>query len=208
MHMKLRLFLIAVSAALLLFVACGDDDDAPESTNDDGVTPSVTTNAGTAGSPMGGHSMDVDADLAFIDSMIVHHQSAIDMAEIALDEAEHPEIDQLANDIITAQQSEIEQMNAWRNEWFPGAEPSGGMEGMAGMDMSAEDMQMLREAEPFDEMFMEMMIEHHQSAITMAQEIQTTTERPELQELAGNIITAQQAEIEQMNAWLTEWFDQ
>ncbi|MDQ3548731.1 MAG: DUF305 domain-containing protein [Chloroflexota bacterium] len=218
--MNLRVFLVTASAAMLLFVACGDDDDdmnmgddtsggaMPSETSMPMAMPSATMGGDASGSPMSG---DMDMDLAFIDGMIVHHQSAIDMAGIALEEAEHPELEQLANDIIAAQQSEIEQMSAWRDEWFPGAEPSMGMPGMedmAGMEMSAEDMQMLREADPFDEMFMEMMIEHHQSAITIAQEIQTTTERPELQELAGEIITSQQAEIDQMNAWLAEWYGQ
>jgi len=210
MQMKLRLFLIAVPAAMLLFAACGDDDDSMDDMSS-GAMPSATMSGAAMGSPMADDNMDMDMDLAFIDGMSAHHQSAIDMAEIALEEAEHPEIEQLSNDIISAQQSEIEQMSAWRDEWFPGAEQSMGMPGMedmAGMNMSAEDMQMLRDADPFDEMFMEMMIEHHQSAITMAQEIQTTTERPELQELAGEIISSQQAEIDQMNAWLAEWYGQ
>lgn len=207
MHMKLRLFVTAVSAAIVLFVACGDEDDGMEGHNMSGNSMPSATSGGPSGSPMADHNMDLE----FIDDMVIHHQSAIDMAEIALEEAEHPEIEQLSNNIITAQQAEIDQMTAWRDEWFPGAEQSMGMPGMedmAGMNMSAEDMQMLREADPFDEAFMEMMIEHHQSAILMAQEIQKTTDRPELQELAGTIITAQQAEIEQMNGWLAEWYGQ
>src|SRR5688572_28798666 len=61
-------------------------------------------------------------DANFIDSMLEHHQGAIDMAEMALEQAEHEEIRTLAQEIIVAQTSEIEQMQSWRNEWFAGLE--------------------------------------------------------------------------------------
>ena len=58
-----------------------------------------------------------DPDLVFIDAMIVHHQSAVMMAEMALDASEREEIRTLAGEIIEAQETEIEQMNQWRDEW-------------------------------------------------------------------------------------------
>ncbi|XYH94671.1 DUF305 domain-containing protein [Sorangium sp. So ce1128] len=58
-------------------------------------------------------------DLAFIDAMIPHHEMAIDAAEMAQQEAEHAEIRTLADGIIEAQQREIDQMKAWRAEWYP-----------------------------------------------------------------------------------------
>ncbi len=57
-------------------------------------------------------------DEAFIDEMIVHHEGAIAMAELALLHAENEELKQLAVAIISAQTKEIEQMKEWRNEWF------------------------------------------------------------------------------------------
>jgi uncharacterized protein (DUF305 family) len=59
-------------------------------------------------------------DRAFIDAMIPHHQSAIVMAQVALEESENPKIKELARNIVSAQQSEIEQMRQWREEWYPG----------------------------------------------------------------------------------------
>lgn len=56
-------------------------------------------------------------DKAFIDEMIIHHQGAIDMANLALTNAEHEEIKNLSNDIITAQTKEIEQMKSWQKMW-------------------------------------------------------------------------------------------
>ena len=57
-------------------------------------------------------------DLAFIDAMIPHHQSAIDAAKAAESRAERPEIKELARSIIADQQREIDQMTAWRQAWY------------------------------------------------------------------------------------------
>ncbi|MFN8517057.1 MAG: DUF305 domain-containing protein [Thermomicrobiales bacterium] len=60
-------------------------------------------------------------DKAFIDAMIPHHQSAIDMAQEAMTQAQHREIKNLAARIVAAQQAEITRMNNWRAAWYPGA---------------------------------------------------------------------------------------
>lgn len=57
-------------------------------------------------------------DREFIAQMIVHHQGAIDMARLALAQAEHQEIKDLAEDIISAQTREIGQMEAWQASWY------------------------------------------------------------------------------------------
>lgn len=56
-------------------------------------------------------------DQSFITLMIDHHQGAIDMANIAKQNAKHEEIKNLANDIISAQTREIELMNQWKANW-------------------------------------------------------------------------------------------
>lgn len=57
-------------------------------------------------------------DQAFLAEMILHHQGAIAMAERALQDAKHPEIKTLAQNIITAQNAEIKQMQTWQTEWY------------------------------------------------------------------------------------------
>lgn len=57
-------------------------------------------------------------DRAFLEQMIVHHEGAVEMAEAALERAQHQEIRDLAQAIITAQQQEIAQMRAWKQAWF------------------------------------------------------------------------------------------
>ncbi len=55
---------------------------------------------------------------AFINEMIVHHQSAVDMAALIPDRTNRPELIRLGKDIISAQTSEIQMMQQWNNQWF------------------------------------------------------------------------------------------
>ncbi|MBP9762844.1 DUF305 domain-containing protein [Patescibacteria group bacterium] len=59
-----------------------------------------------------------DFDKVFLDEMIVHHEGAIEMAKLALTSSERAALKTLANEIITAQTKEIQQMKAWRASWF------------------------------------------------------------------------------------------
>lgn len=61
---------------------------------------------------------DATFDLRFMDAMIPHHEGAIAMAKDALNKAKHPELKQLANEIIASQQAEIDQMKQWRKTWY------------------------------------------------------------------------------------------
>jgi len=57
-------------------------------------------------------------DEAFLESMIVHHQSAVAMSEVLLESTKRPELQKLANDIIAAQTTEIDMMKGWLNTWY------------------------------------------------------------------------------------------
>lgn len=58
-----------------------------------------------------------DFDKAFIEHMIVHHQGAIDMANLAKQNAKHDEVKKLADDILAAQSKEIDMMQTWQSNW-------------------------------------------------------------------------------------------
>jgi len=62
--------------------------------------------------------MGEEFDREFIVQMTIHHEGAIQMAELALKNAERPEIKQLSEEIIRAQNTEISQMQQWDLEWF------------------------------------------------------------------------------------------
>lgn len=58
-----------------------------------------------------------DFDKAFLEGMIVHHEGAVDMAEVAKENALHDEIKDMAEAIINTQSEEISQMKKWQNDW-------------------------------------------------------------------------------------------
>lgn len=66
-------------------------------------------------------------DREFIDMMIAHHQSAIRMARQERVKGADREAKRLAQAIIDAQAREIEQMNAWRKDWYGATSPAGGV---------------------------------------------------------------------------------
>jgi uncharacterized protein (DUF305 family) len=56
-------------------------------------------------------------DLEFIRQMVPHHEGAVTMAKDALEKDVHPEVKALAQNIINAQNEEIEKMRSWQDEW-------------------------------------------------------------------------------------------
>ena len=171
-----------------------------------GTSTSGDATAPTAASGMGGMdhgtmaAADAPYDAAFIDGMIMHHDGAIMMANQALEQGERPEIKDVANAIISAQETEIGQMKDWRTAWYPAlAETSGMAMDMGPMDVPAGDA-------PFDQRFLQAMIPHHQSAIVMARDALQKAEHQEIKDLANAIISAQEAEISQMQQWLKDWY--
>ena len=66
-------------------------------------------------------------DRAFIDMMVAHHQGAIRMARAELAQGSDPDTKGVARAVITAQSSEIQQMNRWRKAWFGQPSPAGGV---------------------------------------------------------------------------------
>lgn len=149
-------------------------------------------------------------DLQFLDTMMAHHQGAVDMAAPCGAKAEHAEIKTLCANIISSQQKEIADMKVWREKWFPGAAPAINME-MAGMADSMEGMDMngltSKQGNAFDLELIRQMTPHHKGAIVMAEEALQKSSRDEIKELAREIINAQKTEIDQMAAWQNKWFD-
>jgi uncharacterized protein (DUF305 family) len=148
-------------------------------------------------------------DGAFLAGMAPHHEMAIEMAEMAEKRSERPAIRRLAGEIVSTQSDEIELIDSLHRRLFDqplGAADHGTLGLPAdrmGMDMEMEE---LHGAEPFDRMFIDMMIPHHQGAIRMARIELADGASDEAKSLAEEIITAQAAEIEQMNGWRAQWY--
>jgi uncharacterized protein (DUF305 family) len=146
------------------------------------------------------------SDRAFIDAMVPHHQGAIAMAEVALKNAEHEEIKELSRNIVSTQQSEIEELKSIKKEQFGTSNVPMEMSPQQMRGMGMMDPKRLSKREPFDEAFIVAMIPHHQSAIYMSEVAQDESKIPEIKELAENIVSAQKREIEQMKQWRKQWY--
>jgi uncharacterized protein (DUF305 family) len=199
--MKLRSVAVLAVAAPLALVACGGDDGGSSSASTS--LPAVTSDAAT-GAPASDFN---DADVEFLQGMIPHHEQAIEMAEVALDPSvgASAEVVDIATRIKAAQDPEIEQMTAWLTAWGqPLQMDTSGGHDMSSMEgtMTAEEMDMLGAATgaEFDAMWTEMMIRHHQGAISMAQDVKANGANPDVLQLADQIIAAQQAEVTELQA--------
>ena len=142
----------------------------------------------------------------FIIMMIPHHDDAIAMAKLALERSHHPEIRALAHTIKTAQSQENQLMRTWYRQWYGAAVPDalqwhagrGGMRGGMG-GMMHTDLAELKQATDFDRAFLEEMMPHHLMGVRMAEMVLARSDRPEIQQLAKDMIRTQNAEIDKMH---------
>lgn len=203
-----RLAGVAAATAAVLAVAagCGGADHGSSTGGHDagGAPP-----AGASAQPGAERNQ---ADITFAQSMIPHHQQALQMATAAETKASNPQVKALAAKIKEAQGPEIEQMTQWLATWgaaaapMPTGDPHGGGHdsgAMPGM-MTAEEMARFGAAggAEFDRMFLDMMIEHHRGAVEMAKTEQRQGLDPHAKALAVTIEQAQAAEIAEMEKLL------
>lgn len=210
---------LAATVAALLLAGCGGNDSAG--------SPPGGTQPPSSQQQVSDHNQ---ADVSFAQAMIPHHAQAIEMAELALERADSPQVKDIANRIAQAQGPEIETMTTWLQAWDAELPPTGqadqGHEGHGGMepgdmdpgDMERGDMgQMPGMMDPqqmgrlgqatgaeFDRQFLQMMIRHHQGAIEMAETELAKGRNAEAKQLAQEIIDAQQTEIRAMQALLPQ----
>jgi uncharacterized protein (DUF305 family) len=219
--MKAWLLVLLLAVAFLL-TACGDAGSGQQGDESAGGGHGQVDHGSMDHGQMGMGSKDMEdmakqmvmengqySDKAFIDAMVPHHQGAIVMARVALKNAEHEEIRELSRNIVSTQQAEIGELKAIKKEEFGTSHVPMEMssEQMRGMGMMM-DPQSLAEENPFDRAFIDAMIPHHRSAIEMAKVANQESENPRIKELAGNIMSAQKAEIEQMRRWQERWYQE
>jgi uncharacterized protein (DUF305 family) len=124
-------------AVAFILAACGGAGGSQQGSGSGGEQESAEKSSGMAGmdnSQMGHGTMGMGSggmarqmvtengkysDKAFIDAMVPHHQGAIEMATVAREKSKNPRIKELADNITSAQQEEIEQLQRWRQQWYP-----------------------------------------------------------------------------------------
>ena len=142
-------------------------------------------------------------DVSFASDMVQHHAQALAMVDLTIGRDLDPEVQGLAEAIRAAQGPEIEVMADWLLSWEEEVPET--VRDHANADHGTpEDLEPLEQASDadFDELWLAMMIEHHEGAVAMARtQLDEGTYRPAV-ELAGDIVEAQEAEIERMRALL------
>lgn len=182
---------LAVFAAAVTLSACGSgaDHGAHSST------------AATSTEQVAAHS---DDDVMFAQMMIPHHEQAVKLAAMVPERSTNPAVTQLAATISGEQQPEITAMQALLLQWDvdPHTMPDHGMS-MPGM---VDDATMARlgtlNGQEFDTLWLQSMISHHQGAIEMANTEIAKGKSADMISMAKSIVTAQQAEIDQMKKML------
>lgn len=197
MNKNVLALLVAVSLSL---AACSDDPEHGADHPSSSIAESEDFN---------------QADVDFATDMIQHHAQALSMVDL-VDADASLELTTLAEQIRLAQGPEIETMVDWLTDWgqpipetmrdHANAHSDDEMavdSDMPGM-VSAEDLDDLdaTQGEEFERRWLQLMIEHHEGAIEMARDEESTGEHPDARALAESIIETQQAEIDAMKALL------
>ncbi|MGW4242188.1 DUF305 domain-containing protein [Nocardia sp. NPDC004722] len=209
---RIKLALIAATAATALIAAgCSSNDSdtskaATTSTTmamDHSNMPGMDHGTTATSAPAATRSDFNDADVTFLTMMYPHHAQAVEMAKLVPTRSQNQQLITLAKAVETAQSPEMQQITTLLRS-FGKPVPSGEMNhDMPGI-MSKDQMSKLEAASgaDFDKMWMQMMIEHHQGAITMANTELAQGSNADSKALAQAIVTAQQQEIGQMNTML------
>ncbi|GAA4085328.1 DUF305 domain-containing protein [Streptomyces shaanxiensis] len=148
------------------------------------------------------------ADVAYARMMIEHHTQALEMTELVPDRAESTKVKALAERIAAAQGPEIAAMKGWLKNHGKSekAGESDGHEQHASMPGMATEAQLekLRAAhgKAFDQLFLTLMITHHDGALTMATDVKGQGNNIVIEEMADEVVAQQTSEITRMRDML------
>ena len=149
----------------------------------------------------------IDADIKFLQGMIVHHQQAIVMSKLAAKRTNNKTIIDLANRIDLSQVDEINFMESWLSSRDQNAHEMNHKDhmhmNMSGMATPAQ-IESLKNSNStdFDRLFLQLMIKHHDGALDMVDELKKypgSANDQLLNEFVSDLINDQAVEIERMN---------
>ena len=183
--------LAAAAAAGLLLTGCGN-----KTSSNPAPPPPAARSAPT--SPQQQHNQ---ADVVFLQNMVLHHTQAMTMSQIARNQASTAQVKDLAARIEAEQSPQIQQMNSLLTEW---AIPAPATTGATGTTNGVGHGQLpgTVSGAGFDRAFLEIMIVHHQDAVDMSQIELAQASDPATRNLAQQIISADQAQINEMQTLL------
>jgi uncharacterized protein (DUF305 family) len=179
----------------------------------DMATPMVPMTSSPAGS-----MMTMEFDQHYIDMMLPHHESIIALAQVALPKLTDPRLQRIAQNIISSQSSEREELQGYREAWYGSPDPlpmddammqmmmdmMPTMASMSTMDEMTKEMSAEAQVKAFcsaenpDLAFIDLTILHHQMAIAASQDALTMATHQEIKDFAQKVIDAQQQEIDEL----------
>ncbi|WP_433758999.1 DUF305 domain-containing protein [Nocardia sp. CA-135398] len=216
---RITIAIAATTTAAALFAGgCSNDNSMP------GMDHGSSSSQTGSGKPAARSDFN-DADVTFLQMMYPHHAQAVEMARLVPSRTQNEQVRTLAADIEKAQSPEMEQITkllesfgkpapstTGHNMQMPSMTSTMDMPGMTSMPstsnmpgmMSNEQMNALATASgaDFDRQWLEMMIEHHNGAITMSNTELASGVNPDAKALATAIVGAQQSEIATMRGLL------
>lgn len=213
MKTRLTAALALAGSTTVLLAACSTGNASGGMDGMSGMDHSGASMSATASPSSSASSAHNSQDVSFSQGMAMHHQQAIEMADMVLDkQGVDTKVTTLATEIKNAQQPEIEQMNGWLKSW--GEQTMSGstsgmdhdMGSMGGGMMSQDDMDALKNASgaKASSLFLTQMTTHHKGAIEMAQTEAAKGKNPDAVALAKKIISDQTTQITQMQDLLKQ----
>ncbi|WP_030182056.1 DUF305 domain-containing protein [Streptomyces violaceorubidus] len=207
--------LVTAALTALAVLGLGACDSASDGSSASAAGPSViapgkpgegnrTLSAEEAGKQRADDDSPNAADVSYARMMIQHHAQALKMTELAPEQAESGQVKKLAERISAAQGPEIKAMEGWLANH--GEKVAGGGHEHAAMPGMATEAQLkkLRAAEgkAFDQLFLTLMITHHEGAISMATDVKSEGNNVLIEEMADDVVAQQTSEISRMRAML------
>jgi uncharacterized protein (DUF305 family) len=217
--MGLRMGVASALLGVCAATAVGQAAKSAPSTVQPGAPGQATKSLPSSGSaPL---NEPTEADVAFMQGMIMHHSQAVEMTKLLSQKSKNADLLELGDRIRISQTDELKFMRIWlEDRGKPLTMPMPGMEHMEGMDMSsmmpampgmltAEQMDALRKATgpQFDHLFLTGMIQHHTGALQMVKDLFKTpgaAQDPILFDFTSDVDNTQQAEIDTMRHMLAK----
>ena len=206
-----------IAGAVLAVVALSANAMPQHQGGSHGATPHGGTSHGMAGHDMSKmqsmHKSSLNAakaphELQFLDTMAMHHKMAMHMAGLVESNSSNQALKDMAKKMIADQEKEIAQLKTWKEQWYVGKPEAVNMK-MVGMAASMKGMSheklMSAKGEAFDRIYIDMMTQHHEGAVKMAQAASPKLKHAEAKEFAKMVVDKQTKEIAQMAEMKKSW---
>jgi uncharacterized protein (DUF305 family) len=200
--------LLTIAISIIAVGACKNKDanDAFEM-NHEMNTNALMQSMKSTTEMMNNSKMNGDFDYDFANLMIMHHQMAIDMSQVEIQEGADQSIVDMAAGIVAAQEIEIKMMQEFIKKYKIQAtnnQTSNSYKIATEMKTMMNQMERVKMTQNVDKDYVAMMIPHHQSAVNMAKTQLQYGKQEVLFELSKNIIEDQNYEIEVFKQWQTK----